>query len=138
MSVCTPRAIGIAPPLTRANSSAERHVVPIVAARPAVLLRVRQSQQSQIAGLLEKLVRGEHLGFFPLVDVGIDFPVDESADRFAKELMGLREARAGNRSLRTGFAQLEWPSPMTPRQDEQLTSPSNDRLYHGPPSRRCH
>ena len=79
------------------------HVVPIVRARPAVLLRVRQAEEPEIAGLLKNVVRGEYFSFLPGIDVGIDFLVDEPADGFTKKLMGFREARARHRSLRTGF-----------------------------------
>ena len=42
-------------------------------------------------------MRGKDLGLFPLVDVGIDFLVDEAANGLAKQLMGLGKARARNR-----------------------------------------
>ena len=82
------------------------HVVPVVGAGPAVLLGVGETQQSQVAGLLEQLVRREDSGFFPFVDVGVDFLVDEAADRLAKELMGFGEPGAGNHGLGTRFEQL--------------------------------
>ncbi len=65
--------------------------VAVVQAHAAELLRLGDAQQAEFAGLAEDLVDREAAVLFPLVDVGVDFPLDEAANGAAEFLVFLGE-----------------------------------------------
>ncbi len=70
------------------------HGVGVVEPHAAVFDRLVDAQQPGAAQFLEDLVRGEDAVFFPLVDMGIDVPVDDGAQRAADLVVFLGELHA--------------------------------------------
>ncbi len=58
------------------------HGVGIVETGAAEGFRFGQSEQAQVAELLENLMSGENFGGLPLIDVGVDLRVDETLEGF--------------------------------------------------------
>ena len=56
--------------------------VAVVQPRPAIGLRLGQPQQAKVSQAFEDFMRRVDFLFFPLLDMGVDFFVDEALQRF--------------------------------------------------------